>query len=150
MNDNQRQFGWGLPILVSLAFWAVIIGTGLVFAQQPNPVTVQGKPDVNMIACTPAATQKIAVAGTAQDLFPASPVIHGFIMQNVDTTEPLCLTFDGTDPVCGQPGTFVMQAGATTTFAGAGSFSAPLGMGMNAAPRIKAATINHPYACVKW
>lgn len=117
---------------------------------QPNPSTVQGMLDVTPIPCTSAATQKIATGGTAQDLFPASRLIRAFIIQNVDTTEPLCMTLDGSAPTCGQPGTFVIQAGATTTFANAGSFTAPLGLGTNVAPRIIAATTNHPYACVKW
>lgn len=28
MNDNQRQFGWGLPLLASLALWAAILLAG--------------------------------------------------------------------------------------------------------------------------
>lgn len=40
MNDNQRQFGWGLPILVSLALWVVILLMGhAALAQTPAPVT---------------------------------------------------------------------------------------------------------------
>lgn len=37
MNDDQRQFGWGFPLLVSLALWVGLLGVAL--AQTPNPVT---------------------------------------------------------------------------------------------------------------
>lgn len=114
-----------------------------------KPVTVQGSPDIQPLDCTTPATQKIAIGGTAQTLFTASKVIHGFILQNVDTTEPLCLSFTGT-PTCGNPGTFVLQPGTASTYAGAGSFSAPLGLGVNLAPQVVAATSNHAYACIKW
>lgn len=40
MNDDRRQFGWGLSFLISMALWAVILLVGhAALAQVPNPVT---------------------------------------------------------------------------------------------------------------
>lgn len=115
------------------------------FAQQPGPVVIQGPQNVTPYDCSGTIT----TGGTAQSLFAASPNVKGFMIMNLDTTEPLAMNFNGTAAV-GTQGSYMLAAGTAGTFVNSGSFASPIGFGINVAPSIVAATTGHKYTCTKW
>lgn len=91
----------------------------------------------------------ITTGGTAQNAFTASATRHGFTIVNFDTTEPLWVSFTGT-AVANTVGSYPIAAATATTFAGAGSFTSPLGFGMSTALSVVAATTGHKWSCTTW
>lgn len=120
---------------------AVMLFCGTAFAQVPT--SVQGAGNVRPIDCSGTIT----AGGAAQNLFTATANLRGFFIMNLDTTEMLCLAFNGT-AVCSASGTYNLAPGSATS--SGGSFSSPLGFGTNVAPSIVAATTGHKYSCTKW
>lgn len=133
------------PVIGILAGWAFALGIMLfcsaAFAQVPT--SIQGAGNVRPIDCSGTITS----GGTAQNLFSATNNLRGFFIMNLDTTNMLCIAFNGT-AVCGNSGTYNLAPGSTTS--AGGSFSSPLGFGTNIAPSIVAATTGHKYSCTKW
>lgn len=89
MKHDQRQFGWGVPILLSLALWVVLLTGGAALAQTPNPVTpgyqVCNISDPGNTHCSfqPVdATHGLPVVGTA----PTPGTIIGTV--SIDQTTP--------------------------------------------------------------
>lgn len=128
-----------------IALGALLVACLAIPAQAQVPVAIQGERNVKPLDCSGA----IATGGTAQNAFTATPNLHGFIISNIDTSEPLWISFTGA-AAAGASGSFPLSTATVTTFASAGSFSSPLGFGMNTALSIVAATTSHKYSCVKW
>lgn len=89
----------------------------------------------------------IATGGTAQNAFAANPYINGFQILNLDSTEPLWISFTGTASA-GATGSYPLPAATATTFVGAGSFYTVIGF--NTALSVVAATTSHKYSCTRW
>lgn len=89
----------------------------------------------------------IASGGVAQPLWTATTTVRGFMILNIDTTEPLWINFNGT-AAAGTQGSYPLQAAAASTFASPGSFYSQLGY--STAPSVVAATTNHKYTCTRW
>jgi hypothetical protein len=116
-----------------------------VLAQQQQSVTLQGNPNVAPLDCSGTIT----TGGTAQPMFPASPAVHGFCLQNIDTTEPLWYSFTGT-AAASTAASYPLATATATTFASSPPFCTPLGLGINTAPSVVATTTGHKYSCTKW
>jgi hypothetical protein len=109
-----------------------------------SPAFAQSKTvNVTPVDCSGA----IATGGTAQTVFGTASGRQGFQIQNLDTTEPLWISITGT-AVAGAVGSFALAAGATTTFAGVGSYYSPFGF--NTALSVVAATTAHKFSCTRW
>lgn len=117
-------------------------------AQQQNlggDTSVSSGTNVTVNGCSAA----IQTAGTAQQAFGASPNRHGFIIANIDTTEPLWISFTS---VAGPSatGSYPLAPATATTMAGLASFTSPIGMGINTALSVYAATAGHKFTCSTW
>jgi hypothetical protein len=102
---------------------------------------------VNVTATACSGT--IATGGTAQNAFTAQTTLHGFTIVNIDTTEPLWISFTTTAAASGTD-SYPLQAATATTFASPGSFTTPTGFGLNHALSVIAATTSHKYSCTWW
>jgi hypothetical protein len=91
----------------------------------------------------------ITSGGTAQNAFTAQTTLHGFTIVNIDTTEPLWLSFTTTAAASGS-GSYPLQAATASTFASPGSFTSPTGFGLNHALSVVAATTSHKFTCTWW
>lgn len=91
----------------------------------------------------------IGTGGTAQNAFSAQTTLHGFTIVNIDTTEPLWISFTTTAAASGA-GSYPLQAATATTFASAGSFTSPMGFGLNHALSVIATTTGHKFTCTWW
>lgn len=131
-------------------------GVGCVPVSTTNPLpvtpsaggtaqTVQSAVNVTPTDCSGFIT----TGGTAQNAFAASATRHGFTILNFDTTEPLWISFTGT-ATANTVGSYPIAAATSTTFASAGSFTSPLGFGMNTALSVVAATTGHKWSCTWW
>jgi hypothetical protein len=93
-------------------------------------------------------------ANTALTVIPASTAQHGWRLENLDTTEGLWWSVTGTAVVNpaspNASGSFVIPAGAATTFLGAGTAEPGFGFGTGGALSIIATTAAHKYACIYW
>lgn len=118
---------------------ATVVGTGT-FATQ-----TAGATNVTLADCSSA----IATGGTAQNAFSASSGRHGFTIANIDTTEVMWISFTTTAAASGT-GSFPLAPATATTFAGLNSFTSPLGMGINTALSVVAATTAHKFSCTMW
>jgi hypothetical protein len=88
----------------------------------------------------------IAVGGTAQNAFAASATRRGFIVMNLSTDE-MWISFTGAAAANGTGSYGLSPATATTP---GGSFSSPLGFGINTALSIVAATNGDKFTCTWW
>lgn len=88
----------------------------------------------------------IASGGTAQNAFSAQAALHGFTIVNL-STDPFWISFTTTAAV-GATQSYLLAAGSTTVQGG--SFSTPLGFGMNTALSVIAATTSDKYSCTRW
>lgn len=88
----------------------------------------------------------ITTGGTAQNAFTAQTTLHGFTIVNIDTTEPLWISFT-TTAAATTVASYPLQAATATTFASPGSFTAPQGFGINTALSVVAATTGHKWSC---
>ncbi len=91
----------------------------------------------------------IAAGATAQNAFTASATRHGFIIANIDTTEVMWINFTGTAAASGTA-SYPLAPADTVTFSSLNSFASPLGMGINTALSVIAATTAHKYSCTVW
>jgi len=110
-------------------------------AQQQDlggPQAVSGVTNIPVIDCSGT----IQTGGTAQQAFGANTNRHGFIIQNIDTTETLWISMTGVASAGGL-GSFYLQSTN-------GSFTAPTGMGINSALSVVAATTGHKFTCTVW
>ena len=92
-----------------------------------------------------------ATSGTDATATPitAQTGLHGFVIKNIDTTEPLWFSMTGTAAAAGT-GSYPLGAATATTYAGGESFTTPPGMGLNHALSVFAHTSGHKYACTWW
>jgi hypothetical protein len=124
---------------------------GKVGIDQTTPGTtngvVQNAGPSNVTATDCSGT--VTSGGTAQNAFTAQTALHGFTIANIDTTEPLWISFTTTAAASGA-GSYPLPAATVTTFAGFGSFTAPPGFGLNHALSVIAATTNHKFTCTWW
>lgn len=91
----------------------------------------------------------IAAGGTAQNAFTANAGRHGFIIANIDTTEVMWVSFTTTAAASGTA-SYPLAPATATTFAGLNSFTSPMGMGINTALSVIAATTSHKFSCTVW
>lgn len=91
----------------------------------------------------------VTTGGTAQNAFTASITRHGFTIVNLDTTEPLWISFTGT-AAANTIASYPISAATPTTFASAGSFTSPIGFGVSTALSVVAATTGHKWSCTTW
>ncbi len=120
---------------------ATVVGTGT-FAVQ---AATQGAVNITLTDCSGT----IASGATAQNAFTAASTRHGFTIANIDTTEPLWISFTTTAAASGT-GSYPLAAADATTFANLTSFTSPPGMGINTALSVIAATTSHKYSCTVW
>lgn len=120
---------------------ATVVGTGT-FAVQ---AATQGAVNITLTDCSGT----IASGGAAQNAFTASASRHGFTIANIDTTEPLWISFTTTAAASGT-GSYPLAAADATTFANLTSFTSPPGMGINTALSVIGATTSHKYTCTVW
>ena len=136
-------------LVVALPAGSNIIGK--VGIDQTTPGTtngvVQNAGPANVTATDCSGT--IASGGAAQNAFTAQTTLHGFAIANIDTTEPLWISFTTTAAASGA-GSYPLPAATATTFAGFGSFTAPPGFGLNHALSVIATTTSHKFTCTWW
>jgi hypothetical protein len=101
-------------------------------------------------ACT--ATPTIAVGGTAQTVLAAGVASNGIALFNVDTTEPLWVSFVGAAVIGGgtASNSFALASGAATTFSGVHSFLPAFGFPVGGPVSLNATTLGHKFACYYW
>jgi len=91
----------------------------------------------------------ITSGGTAQNAFTAAATRHGFTIANIDTTEVMWVSFTNTAAASGTA-SYPLAPATATTFAGLSSFTSPIGMGINTALSVIAATTSHKFSCTVW
>jgi len=91
----------------------------------------------------------ITSGGTAQNAFTAAATRHGFTIANIDTTEVMWVSFTTTAAASGTA-SYPLAPATATTFAGLSSFTSPIGMGINTALSVIAATTSHKFSCTVW
>jgi hypothetical protein len=106
---------------------------------------VNGAPNVTPTDCSGSIT----TGGTAQNALAAQSTLHGLTIVNIDTTEPLWLSFT-TTAAASTAGSYPLQAATATTFASPGSFTTPTGFGLNHALSVIAVTTGHKWSCTWW
>jgi len=107
------------------------------------PVSLINGLNVTPIDCS----GNIASGGVAQAAFAAGQAKNGFFIQNIDTTEPLWISFTTTAAASTQA-SYALAAATASTFVSAGSFYSPVGF--NTALSVIAATTSHKYSCTRW
>jgi hypothetical protein len=94
----------------------------------------------------------ITTGGTAQTLIAASATIHGFTLKNIDAStgsgELIWFSLTGTATAT-TSGSYELIPPASTTQDG-GSYTTPLGFGVNHTVSIVGATTGHKYTCTTW
>jgi hypothetical protein len=106
---------------------------------------VNGAPNLTPTDCSGAIT----TGGTAQNAFSAGATKHGFTIVNIDTSEPLWISFT-TTAAASTAASYPLQAATATTFASPGSFTTPMGFGINTALSVIAVTTGHKFSCTWW
>jgi hypothetical protein len=103
-------------------------------------------------ACLGSTVPVIGTGGVAMTVLNPAQAQHGWMIVNVDTTEPLWVSFAGAAHAGGgqAANSFPLPPGAASTWAGVGSFVTPSGFGTNGAVSIVAATTGHKFACYYW
>jgi hypothetical protein len=123
----------------------LIVASVLIMAvsgAEAQPVT---NPTVVPVSCSGT----VVTGGTAVTPIAAQSVNSGFIIQNLDTAEPLWISFTGT-AVAAAVGSFALPPGTATTYANVGMFVSPIYFGLGGALSVVAATSGHKFSCVKW
>jgi hypothetical protein len=103
---------------------------------------VFGAPNVTPTDCSGTITS----GGTAQNAFTATAGKHGFTIVNL-SADPMWISFTGT-AVIGTQASYLLAAGSATVQGG--SFTSPLGFGMNTALSVIAATTADKFSCTFW
>jgi hypothetical protein len=117
----------------------------VVIASNQSAVPTSGAVNVGPTDCSGSVT----TGGTAQNALTAQTTLHGLTIMNIDTTEPLWISFT-TTAAASTAGSFPLQAATATTFASPGSFTTPNGFGTNHALSVIAATTGHKWSCTWW
>lgn len=117
----------------------------VVIASDQSAVKTSGAINVTPTDCSGSIT----TGGTAQNALAAQTTLHGLTIMNIDTTEPLWISFT-TTAAASTAGSFPLQAATATTFASPGSFTTPNGFGTNHALSVIAATTGHKWSCTWW
>lgn len=105
-------------------------------------VSVQGAVNIGPTDCSGTIT----TGGTAQNAFAANAGVHGFTIMNL-STDPMWISFTTTAAI-GSVQSYLLGAGSTTT--AGGSYSSPLGFGINTALSVIAATTADKWSCTRW
>jgi hypothetical protein len=105
----------------------------------------QGAVNITLTDCSGT----ISSGGAAQNAFTANAGRHGFTIANIDTTEPLWISFTTTAAASGT-GSYPLGQADATAFTNLTSFTSPPGMGINTALSVIAATTSHKYSCTVW
>jgi hypothetical protein len=111
---------------------------------------VFGAPNVTPTDCSVAIT----TGGTAQNLPNLGlATIHGVTIANIDAAagsgEPVWISLT-TTAAAATIASYPLAPPAATTFAGNGSYSTPMGFGVNHAISVVAATTGHKISCTAW
>lgn len=122
-----------------------VAGTNTVTGGLAGSLGIGGVPNITPSDCSGA----IATGGTAQNALATSSTRRGATIANLDTTEPMWISFTGT-AVAGAVGSYPLSAPTATTFAGLSSYTTPLGFGFNTALSVIAATSTHKFSCTAW
>ncbi len=109
----------------------------------PVNVTVAATTNTTPTDCSGTIT----TGGAAQAAFAANSARHGFIIANIDTTEPLWFSMTTTAAASGT-GSYPLAAADATTFANMVSFTSPIGI--NTALSVIGATTAHKFTCTVW
>lgn len=134
-------------LLISL-FIILNLLSSEVFAQQMGATTpvISGR-NITPYDCSGTLT----TGGTAQYVIPTTgsantntPNVRGITIMNLDTTEPLWIDFTGA-AVVGQ--SYALAAGTASTLVNSGSFTSPVGFGLNKNVSVNAATTGHRWKC---
>jgi hypothetical protein len=131
--------------LAAASLPVVLTAAQLITLTPPTSVTANGAANVTATDCSGTITS----GGTAQNAFTAQTTLHGFTVANIDTTEPLWISFTTTAAAAGA-GSYPLPAATATTYAGFGSFTAPPGFGLNHALSVIATTTSHKFTCTWW
>jgi hypothetical protein len=119
---------------------ALLAFTSIAHAQ----TAIIGAPNRTPIDCSGS----IATGGTAQNLLDATKTdLHGFCLLNIDTSENLWLSLNGT-AAASTAGSYSLAPASST--AQGGSFCTPPGMGVKTNPTVVAASTSHKYSCTWW
>lgn len=110
-----------------------------------TPIATQGSANTTLTDCSGT----IATGATAQNAFTAAATRRGFTIANIDTTEVLWISFTTTAAASGT-GSYPLAPADATTFANMVSFTSPVGMGINTALSVVAATTAHKFSCTVW
>jgi hypothetical protein len=113
----------------------------------PVSGTVSNNNAVNVTLTDCSGT--VATGGTAVNAFTAQTTLHGFTILNTNTSEVMWISFT-TTAAASTAGSYPLAPATATTFAGAGSFTSPPGMGTNHALSVVAATSAHTFSCTWW
>lgn len=124
---------------------ATVAGSASLPAGTNSIGTVRGDVNVTPTDCSGTVT----TGGTAQNAFTSGATKRGFTIMNFDTTEPMWISFT-TTAAANTIASYPIPAATATTFAGAGSFTSPPGMGINTALSVIAATTGHKWSCTWW
>lgn len=108
-----------------------------------SPQAVQGAVNVTPVNCSGTIT----TGGTAQNAVVASTTRRGLQIQNLDTTEGMWISFNGT-AAANDAGSFFLSAATSST--SGGSYNTPIGFGFNTALSVVAATTGHKFSCTQW
>lgn len=112
--------------------------------------TAAGVPIIGGVNVTLADCSGTITSGaTAQNAFTAAATRHGFTIANIDTSEVMWISFTTTAAASGT-GSYPLAPASATSFAGLSSFTSPVGMGINTALSVIAATTAHKFSCTVW
>lgn len=121
-------------LLTAALLLAVPASAQTSLVNQPVPTNCSGTVATGATAVTAIAVQKVQ---------------NGFLLQNLDTTEPLWWSVTGVAVASGS-GSFVLGADTATTFAVANSFITPQRFSLGGALSVVAATAGHKFSCIYW
>ena len=130
-------------------------GTSTIIAALKGLYAAATSPIPMPVNITPTdCSTTVTVGGTAQVLITAQTALHGFTVANIDATsgsgEPLWVSFTGTAAASTAASYPLAPPTSSTSFAGMGSYTTPVGFGMNHAVSILGATTGHKISCTWW
>ncbi len=134
----------GVQVNAALPAGTNIIGK---VSQDTSPWVTSTQSTVNVTLTDCSGT--IASGTVAQNAFTAAATRHGFTIANIDTTETLWISFTTTAAASGT-GSYPLGPADATTFSTLSSFTSPVGMGINTALSVVAATTSHKFSCTVW
>lgn len=136
---------------MSLWLWRAVLALFVVLTTLSGASAQQAQSNFTAVPCNTTAAgvaiNTITTGGTAQTLIVGAHGINGFQIQNIDTTEPLWISWQGTASP-GAAGSYAIPAATATTFASAGSYYSAIGFTNNIS--IYGATTGHKFACDRW